>query len=137
MNGCMRCHLYSKSFEEIIEAESKHREKVFDKRQDSDIIWEWQVKQGVWREKWDPTDNFGRKGRTENATEVLEIKCKDLEDEIVTKDIRISKFEDYALPMKNTEETIESELKLIGNALKSYAAKVKDLDGDLIRIKDI
>ena len=171
-----RCHLYSKSFEEIIEAGNKHRENVLalkdisekqkvklsslreeknvlldkvdglehDKRKDSDLILRMTSEtRSLKREVRDLRMILVEKEEQlcetivkENAMEVLEMKCKDLEDEIVTKDIKISNFEDCALAEKNTEETLESELKHVGNDLKTYAAMVKVLDGDLNRIKE-
>ena len=126
-----RCHLYSKSFEEIIEAGTKHREKVLalkdisenqkikisslreeknelldrvdklelDQKQDSDMILRMTTEtRRLKREVRDlkiileeKEEIIIEKSVKENVMDLLEIKCKDLEDEINLKELLIKK----------------------------------------------
>ena len=78
---------------------------------------------------------FSRKVEKENEIELLEMKCKDLVDEIITKDIKISNLEESIIGEKIAEKSLEFELNIGKNFGESNASKVEVLERELKRIK--
>ena len=172
-----RCHLYSKSFEEIIEAGNKHREKVLalkdisenqkikisslreernqlldtvdrlelDQKRDSDMILRMtsetrNLKREVRDQKnilLEKEEILIEKMEKENVMEVLELKSKDLEDELITKDIYISNLEELVKKKESNETHLESELSSSDTNRENLVDKVRSLEATLKRIKEI
>ena len=171
-----RCHRYDKSFEEIIEAGNKHREKVFalrdisenqkvkisslreeknllldkvdkfelDAKQDSDLILRMtQETRSLKRELRDmrmilieKEEMLSEKTQQVDKNEHSETKVKDLEDELILKNIEISNLENLLNEKQSVEKHWQSELNTVMKGEEDLESKVKSLEGDLKSMKE-